>query len=43
VTVNWDVEELEKHAKEIQEKSLLTSAFLKGEFGPAGHPFEGTV
>ena len=42
VAVNWDVEEMEKHADEINEKKLLNTAFLNAKLGPEGHPFEGT-
>jgi hypothetical protein len=40
VTVNWDVEEMEKHADEINKKKLLNTAFLNAKLGPEGHPFE---
>jgi hypothetical protein len=41
VAVNWDVEEMEAHAEEINEKKLLNTAFLNAKLGPEGHPFEG--
>ncbi|KAF2464568.1 NAD(P)-binding protein [Lindgomyces ingoldianus] len=43
VTVNWDVEEMEKHAEEIKEKKLLGTSFLNAKLGPEGHPFEGST
>lgn len=39
-SVNWDVEEMEKRAGEIQEKGLLKTLFLNAKIGPGGHPFE---
>ncbi|THZ60937.1 NAD(P)-binding protein [Aureobasidium pullulans] len=36
-SVNWDVEEMEKHRDEIKEKKLLKLAFLNGNLGPEGH------
>ncbi|KAH7117554.1 hypothetical protein B0J11DRAFT_441630 [Dendryphion nanum] len=39
-SVNWDVDELEKHKQEIEDKGLLKTAFIKAEFRPEGHPFE---
>ncbi|KAG2162034.1 hypothetical protein JADG_001773 [Aureobasidium aubasidani] len=36
-SVNWDVEEMEKHKDEIKEKKLLKLAFLNGKLGPEGH------
>lgn len=41
--VNWDVEEMEKHADEIQKKGLLKSTFIEAKLGPGGHPFETAV
>lgn len=43
VSVNWDVEEMEARAAEINEKKLLNTAFLNAKLGPTGHPFETTV
>ena len=43
VAVNWDVEEMEAHAEEINEKKLLNTAFLNAKLGPEGHPFETKV
>jgi len=43
VTVNWDVEEMEARAEEINEKRLLNTAFLNAKLGPEGHPFETKV
>ncbi|THY10096.1 NAD(P)-binding protein [Aureobasidium pullulans] len=37
MSVNWDVEEMEKHRYEIKEKKLLKLAFLNGNLGPEGH------
>ncbi|TIA77071.1 NAD(P)-binding protein [Aureobasidium pullulans] len=37
MSVNWDVEEMEKHKDEIKEKKLLKLAFLNGKLGPEGH------
>lgn len=42
-TVNWDVEEMEKRAGEIQEKGLLKTTFINAKLGPTGHPFEDDV
>jgi hypothetical protein len=42
VSVNWDIEEMEKHADEINEKKLLNTAFLNAKLRPEGHPFEST-
>ena len=39
LSVNWDVEEMEKHKDEIQEKELLKLGFIKGQLGPEGHPW----
>ncbi|KAF2252857.1 NAD(P)-binding protein [Trematosphaeria pertusa] len=39
VSVNWDVEELERHGEEIREKGLLKSKFLAGVLGPQGYAF----
>ncbi|KEQ88965.1 NAD(P)-binding protein [Aureobasidium pullulans EXF-150] len=36
-SVNWDVEEMEKHRDEIKEKKLLKLAFLNGKLGPEGY------
>ncbi|KAF2865669.1 hypothetical protein BDV95DRAFT_612537 [Massariosphaeria phaeospora] len=41
VSVNWDVEEMERHSGEIVEKGLLGFVGVKGEFGAEGHGFEG--
>ncbi|KAF2787996.1 NAD(P)-binding protein [Melanomma pulvis-pyrius CBS 109.77] len=43
VSVNWDVEEMEARAAEINEKRLLNTAFLNAKLGPTGHPFETIV
>ncbi|TIA09542.1 NAD(P)-binding protein [Aureobasidium pullulans] len=37
MSVNWDVEEMEKHRDEIKEKKLLKLAFLNGKLGPEGY------
>lgn len=37
---HWDVEEMEDHAKEIKEKSLLRTRFLHANLGAPGHKFE---
>ncbi|THX69415.1 NAD(P)-binding protein [Aureobasidium pullulans] len=37
MSVNWDVEEMEKHKDEIKERKLLKLAFLNGKLGPEGH------
>ncbi|KAF2734197.1 NAD(P)-binding protein [Polyplosphaeria fusca] len=39
LTVNWDVEELEKHAEEIKKDKLLNLGFINAKLGPEGHPF----
>ena len=36
VSVNWDVEELEKHGAEIKEKALLQTKFFPGVLGVEG-------
>lgn len=41
VSVNWDVEEMQKHKDEVEEKELLKTKFLNVEWGPNGHPFQG--
>ncbi|MCJ1445009.1 MAG: hypothetical protein MMC23_005513 [Stictis urceolatum] len=38
-----DVEEMERHQKEIVEKNLLKTAFLYAKLGPGGHPWEQDV
>ncbi|KAF2118760.1 hypothetical protein BDV96DRAFT_629390 [Lophiotrema nucula] len=43
VAVNWDIEEMEKHADEIREKKLLSTSFLNAKLGPEGHPFADTT
>ncbi|KAF2006227.1 NAD(P)-binding protein [Amniculicola lignicola CBS 123094] len=43
ITVNWDVEEMERNAEEIKEKRLLKTAFLNGQLRPEGHHFEGKI
>jgi hypothetical protein len=40
ISSHWDVEEMENHAKEIKEKGLLKTKFLKGDLGAPGHQFE---
>jgi hypothetical protein len=40
IAVNWDVEEMEKHAEEIKQKNLLSFAYVNAKLGPEGHPFE---
>jgi len=40
ISVNWDVDDMEKHKEEIIEKGLLKTAFLNAKLGPEGHPFE---
>jgi len=40
ISVNWDVNDMEKHKEEITEKGLLKTAFLNAKLGPEGHPFE---
>lgn len=40
VSVNWDVDEMEARAGEMNEKRLLNTAFLNADLGPRGHPFE---
>lgn len=39
-SVNWDVEEMEKHKDEIQGKGLLQLGFIKAQLGPEGHPWD---
>ncbi|KAK2753230.1 hypothetical protein FQN54_007921 [Arachnomyces sp. PD_36] len=39
ISVNWDVDELEAHQKEIVDEKLLKLAFLGGKLGPEGHPW----
>ncbi|KAJ4299847.1 hypothetical protein N0V90_005093 [Kalmusia sp. IMI 367209] len=39
VSVNWDVEEIEKHAEEIKEGGLLKLGFINAKVGPNGHPW----
>lgn len=36
-SVNWDVDELIKHEKEVREKKLLKLAFLNGVLAPGGY------
>jgi NAD(P)-dependent dehydrogenase (short-subunit alcohol dehydrogenase family) len=38
-SVNWDVEEMEKHKEEILEGNLLKLGFIGGKLGPEGHPW----
>lgn len=38
-SVNWDVEEIEKHAEEIKEGRLLKLGFINAKVGPEGHPW----
>jgi NAD(P)-dependent dehydrogenase (short-subunit alcohol dehydrogenase family) len=40
INSHWDVEEMEKHAKEIKEKGLLRTKFLNANLGAPGHQFE---
>ncbi|KAF2228574.1 NAD(P)-binding protein [Viridothelium virens] len=37
ISVNWDVEELEAHKKEIVDNNLIKLAFLNGKLSPEGH------
>ncbi|KAH8625144.1 NAD(P)-binding protein [Alternaria alternata] len=39
VSVNWDLDELEKHKSEITEQKLLKLAFLGAKLGTEGHPW----
>lgn len=39
VSVNWDVEEMQKHKDEIVEGKLLKLAFLNAKLGPDGQPW----
>lgn len=39
VSVNWDLDELEKHKSEITEQKLLKLAFLGAKLGIEGHPW----
>lgn len=39
MSINWNVEELERHAGEIKEKELLKTKFFDGVFGPGGYAF----
>lgn len=39
ISVNWDVEEIEKHAAEIKEGGLLKLGFINAKVGPEGHPW----
>jgi hypothetical protein len=39
VSVNWDVEEMEKHQDEIKEGKLLKLGFVNAKLGPEGHPW----
>lgn len=39
VSVNWDVEEIEKHAEEIKTGRLLKLSFINAKVGPDGHPW----
>lgn len=41
VSVNWDVNEMKVHHKEIIEGKLLKLAFLNAQLGPEGHPWSG--
>lgn len=38
-SVNWDVEDIEKHAEEIKEGRLLKLGFINAKVGPEGHPW----
>jgi hypothetical protein len=38
-SVNWDVEEIEKHADEIKEGKLLRLGHIHAKVGPNGHPW----
>jgi hypothetical protein len=39
ISVNWNLDELEKHKSEITEQNLLKLAFLGAKLGPGGHPW----
>ncbi|PVH93937.1 NAD(P)-binding protein [Periconia macrospinosa] len=39
LSVNWDVEEMEKHKDEILEGKLLKLGFIGAKLGPEGHPW----
>ncbi|KAJ4352217.1 uncharacterized protein N0V89_007564 [Didymosphaeria variabile] len=39
VSVNWDVEEIRKHAEEIKEGKLLRLGHINAKVGPDGHPW----
>lgn len=39
IHANWDVEELEEHQSEIQEKKLGKLGFLNGQLQPGGYPW----
>ena len=39
VSVNWDLDGLEKHKSEITEQKLLKLAFLGAKLGIEGHPW----
>lgn len=43
LSVNWDIDELEKHKDEITEKKLLKLAFLNGQLQPGGYPWSSTA
>ncbi|KAF2679931.1 NAD(P)-binding protein [Lentithecium fluviatile CBS 122367] len=39
MSVNWDVEQMERHREEIVEGKLLRLGFIGGKLGPDGHPW----
>lgn len=39
IHANWDVEELEEHQSEIDEKRLIKLGFLSGKLQPGGYPW----
>jgi NAD(P)-dependent dehydrogenase (short-subunit alcohol dehydrogenase family) len=39
VSVNWDVEEMEKHKEQITEGKLLKLGFIGAKLSPEGHPW----
>ncbi|KAI4859005.1 hypothetical protein F4820DRAFT_462831 [Hypoxylon rubiginosum] len=40
MSVNWDIEEMEAHKKEIQQEGRNKLAFLNAKLGKGGHPWE---
>lgn len=38
-SVNWDIEEIEKHVDEIKEGRLLKLGHINAKVGPGGHPW----